>query len=183
MRLFKKSIAYITLALFMSIQSYAQDTFEINPKLSPLAQQIDSVQEELGLAIYTELIGKGFFSFNVDFPIKTRHRFSVGLTALDYDIEDYENSLVGEGGALTAGIMYYYLKGKKNSFLELGAGLSLFHRLGVDYHQDSPLSLHGVIGYRYQKKDGLLFRVGFTPFLRVNNWFLPLVGISFGYSW
>ncbi|MCD4745671.1 MAG: hypothetical protein K8R58_05180 [Bacteroidales bacterium] len=178
-----KTIVFISLTLFLTNQLYGQDIYEINPNLSTLSQQIDTVNDQLGIAVYPELLGKGFYSLNVDFPIKANHRFSVGLTALDYDIEEYENFQVGEGGALTAGLMYYYLKGKRRSFLELGVGVSLFHRLGVDYHNDSPISLHGVIGYRYQKKDGLLFRVGFTPFLRVNNWFLPLVGISLGYSW
>ena len=40
-----------------------------------------------------------------------------------------------------------------------------------------------VIGYRHQKKDGFLFRAGFTPFYRVNGVFFPLIGLSFGYSW
>lgn len=178
-----KTIVFITLTLFLSIQIYGQEFHDRNLNLSTVSQQTDSTHEDLGVAAYAELIGKGFFSLNVDFPINANHRFSIGLTALDYDIEEYEVSQVGRGGALTAGLMYYYLKGKRRSFLELGAGVSLFHRLSVDYHNDSPISLHGVIGYRYQKKDGLLFRVGFTPFYRVNNWFLPLVGFSFGYSW
>ena len=53
----------------------------------------------------------------------------------------------------------------------------------LDYLKDSPLTWHGVIGYRYHKKNGMLFRVGFTPFKRVNSWFLPLFGVSLGYSW
>jgi hypothetical protein len=167
----------------MVISTYAQNLYENDQKQSLFYSQKDTLFEKLGIAVYPELFGKGIYSFNVDFPITFNNRLSFGLTGLDYDIEDYENFQVGPGGALTGGLMYYYLYGKRKSFFELGMGFSLFHRLGLDYHNDSPLSLHGVIGYRYQKKDGLLFRVGFTPFKRVNNWFLPLVGISLGYSW
>ncbi len=178
-----KILTITFLALIVTIHTYAQDQINVDQTRSLVFMQTDSIQAQPGIAVYPELLGKGIFSLNVDFPINFNHRFSFGLTQLDYDFEDYENFSVGPDGAMTAGLMYYYLYGKKRSFLEIGAGFSLFHRLGLDYKDDSPLSLHGVIGYRYQKKDGLLFRAGFTPFKRINNWFLPLIGLSVGYSW
>jgi len=48
--------------------------------------------------------------------------------------------------------------------------------------------VHGIIGYRYQKKKGLLFRVGFTPMLEIpltnegSYAVIPWVGLSMGYS-
>jgi len=48
--------------------------------------------------------------------------------------------------------------------------------------------VHGVFGYRYQQKNGLLFRIGFTPLMFIpfksSGSFMtsPWVGISFGYS-
>ena len=165
----------LILVLVMTTEVYTQ-----NPVIR---NDSDSPYKRPGISVYPELLGKGFYSFNVDFPLKNNQRFSFGLTALDYDFEEYEDYHVGDNGALTPSLMYYYLNGKRRSFLELGVGFSLFYRLDLDYAEDSPLSFHGVIGYRYQKQDGLLFRIGLTPFYRVNSWFLPLIGISLGYSW
>lgn len=178
-----KKTAFITVVLFLAINFYAWGKHGTIVNPDKIYSQNDSLPKKPGIALYPEFIGKGFFSFNIDFPINFKHRVSCGLTWLDYDFMDYENYHVGTNGAPTAGLMYYYLIGKKSSFLELGGGFSLYHRLDLDYKNDSPLSLHGVIGYRYQKKNGLLFRAGFTPFQRVKNWFLPLFGISLGYSW
>ena len=80
-------------------------------------------------------------------------------------------------------VMYYHLGGKKSRF-EIGCGLSFI--IDIIETEDSPedfkgLMVHGVMGYRYQKKNGLLFRASFTP-LYVHNIFLPMIGISFGYS-
>lgn len=178
-----RRIPFMLLAIFMAISTFAQDLYETDLNSNLVFSQKDPLPGKPGIAVYAELGGKGFFSVNADFPITLNHRFSFGLTQLDYDIEEYENFQVGPGGALTGSLMYYYLVGKEKSFFELGTGFSLYHRLGVDYYNDSPLTIHGVIGYRYQKKDGLLFRAGFTPFIRVNSLFLPLIGISLGYSW
>lgn len=178
-----KTQVLIILALFIALQISAKDFHANEASQNQVSLINDTTIKPPGIAVYAELLGKGFFSFNVDFPINFNNRFSFGLTALDYEIEEYENFSVGEEGILTAGVMYYYLSGKKRSFLELGVGFSLFHHLGVDYHNDSPLTLHGVIGYRYQKQDGIIFRAGFTPFLRINAVFLPLIGLSVGYSW
>jgi len=155
-------------------------------------QQI-STENKPGVAVFFELGGKGFYSANIDFRIKNSHRLSIGLTELDYDYFDEAKGYGTQTSHLSPGIMYYYLKGNKTSYFEFGLGISTSPRLNVNYkyvdpieggeYSDHPLSLHGVLGYRYQKQNGLLFRIGFTPFYRPRVWFLPLIGISLGYSW
>jgi len=149
----------------------------------------NQVNNPAGIAVFGELLGKGYYSMNVDFRLHQHHRISFGLTSLEYDTKR-ENPLDEESSNhtwLSPGIMYYYLPGTNRSSFELGAGISTSPFLNEDYNDeewtDHPLSLHGVIGYRYQKKNGLLFRAGFTPFYRPRVWFLPLIGLSLGYSW
>jgi hypothetical protein len=134
-----------------------------------------------GTAIFIELGGKGFYSANVEFRIKGKHRISTGLTSLDYEIVDKEYNL---WLWLSPNVMYYYLFGKRNSFFEIGAGMSIYPRWDIEIvYPDSPLTVHGVIGYRYQKKNGFLFRTGFTPLYRIHDEFFPIIGLSLGYSW
>jgi len=116
---------------------------------------------------------------------------SYGLAITDYAVFD---ELIGDGVTRqlpTLGFMYYFIKGKRNSYFELGAGLSSSIRLDLEYSyltakdeqwNGSPLNLHGVIGYRYQKPEGFVFRVGFTPYYNLRNFPLPIIGLSFGYS-
>lgn len=178
-----KAITIMILVLLIDVPNFAQEIFVSKPRPSFVHLQKDSLTDQPGKAVYAELGGKGIYSLNVDFPINSHHRYSVGITQLDYDIAEHEDFRLTPLGALTAGAMYYYLYGSDRAFLELGAGVSVYHRLDLDLHNDSHVSLHGVIGYRYQKKDGLIFRAGFTPFVRTNGLFLPLIGVSVGYSW
>ena len=120
-----------------------------------------------GTAFYLELCGKLFFSVNVDFQINKSNRFSFGIQPV-YGI--------------IPNLMYYYLYGAKYSKFELGGGISYIPIKSEDLEGDWPVLIHGVLGYRYQKKNGLLFRIGFTPVVVVSEVFLPMVGISFGYS-
>jgi hypothetical protein len=148
-------------------------------------KMIDSVNfssdDKLGTAIFIELGGKGVYSANIEFRIKDKHRISIGLTSLDYEVGDKEYNLFLW---LSPNVMYYYLIGKRNSFLEVGAGISIFPRWDLKIiYPDSPITVHGVIGYRYQKKNGFLFRAGLTPLYRVHDAFFPIIGLSFGYSW
>ena len=78
-------------------------------------------------------------------------------------------------------IVYYYLLGKKNKRFEIGAGLGVMPVWHKDYNFDSPILIHGVIGYRYQIKNGLLFRIGLT-FNKYDDLGLFFLGISLGYS-
>ena len=45
-----------------------------------------------------------------------------------------------------------------------------------------PLIYHGIIGYRYQKSKGLLFRAGLAPITDLESYVVPLIGLSIGYS-
>jgi len=190
-----RNIIFLCLVCIYSNSTISQNLFERNEdrnawsldyyNASAIGDSInDSIINAPGISVFFELAGKGYFSVNVGFKIKEKHRLSFGLTYLDYDTKDESApDSVKYNTWMSPGIMYYYLFGTGPSYLELGAGLSISPRLNVDFYSDHPLSLHGVIGYRYQKKNGFFFRAGFTPFYRVNVWFLPLLGVSFGYSW
>ena len=104
---------------------------------------------------------------------------------MDYElVNDIDPEMVDVHTWFSPGLMCYYLPGKGPGFLELGAGISVSPMPWKSYGKnDSATSLHGCIGYRYQKSNGMLFRIGLTPFYRFNWAFLPLVGVSFGYSW
>jgi len=119
-------------------------------------------------SVFLEVLGKGFYSVNLDFRKRKSDAFSVGIQIVD---------------VIMPTAMYYRFFGAR-SRLETGAGVS-----GVFSSDEgvAGMALHGVIGYRYQKKKGLLFRIGFTPFFGIpfleegNYRFVPLGGISLGY--
>lgn len=149
--------------------------------LASFAQSTDS----LGTAYYLELAGKGFGSANVDFNIGHNSRLTLGLTLLDHEFAK-ENEMDDEYPTRTLptpSVMYFLLSGKNGHFLEAGLGCSISPVFWKPYSpNDSWLSLHGSFGYRYQKSEKVFFRAGFTPFYRVNWAFLPLIGVSAGYS-
>ena len=118
--------------------------------------------------IYFEIGGKFFYSANIDFPIDESSMLGFGLSPVYSDI--------------VPTIMYYKLFGKKSN-LELGGGVGyiLYFEEDSDREDFKGFTGHGVIGYRYQKKNGLLFRIGFTP-LYITKQLLPHIGFSIGYS-
>lgn len=126
--------------------------------------QENKIHSKSGTAFFFELGGKPFYSINVDFQIKETNRLSIG-TQYAYKM-------------LIPNLMYYYLQGEGNSKMEYGAGLSY---LPIDSDKMGAFLIHGVLGYRYQKRKGFLFRAGFTPIIFPGG-FLPMIGISFGYS-
>jgi hypothetical protein len=118
---------------------------------------------------FIELMGKGFFSVNVDYRWSRHCAASFGFQPFEVLLPD---------------LMYYYLSGGKHS-LEIGAGVST----GINENfKLAVVLIHGVVGYRYQKKKGLFIRGGFTPFYVIStnkpdsNKFYPFVGLSLGYS-
>lgn len=142
-------------------------------------------QDSPGTAIYVELAGKGFISGNVDLPIGSDSRLTLGLTLLDHEFtkeaseEDFPTSTLP-----TPSVMYLHLFGQERHYLEIGFGLSISPVFWKEYSKnDSAWSLHGCLGYRYQIPHHFFFRAGITPFYRINWAFLPLVGVSLGYSW
>jgi hypothetical protein len=128
----------------------------------------DSVWE-LCIAPFIELFGKGWLSLNVDFRIKETYSISIGAAAIE------------EG--VSPNVMAYYFGGKRHR-LEAGGGVSGNFMDGVVIN----MMIHGVIGYRYQKKKGLLFRAGFTPMFVIpltdegKYAVIPWAGLSLGYS-
>lgn len=132
---------------------------------------------------YLELGGKGFISGNVDFQVVQKIRLTAGVTMLDYALEDPDTGEESNSPWPSPSVMVMNLFGSGPRYFELGAGVSMSPRPGADYRgNDSAWSYHGVIGYRYQKPDRVFFRIGFTPFYRVNWVALPLIGISLGRS-
>lgn len=198
-------VLFISTFIFTFTQLSAQEEGEIIVISERVGQEIDHFEEiqarnidikptqntqnleklgysNLGTAVYFELLGKGFFSSNIDFRIKDNHRFSIGITLLEYGGEKEKNEIWPEEKYfLSPGIMYYFITGVGPRYFEVGAGVNI-SPWNIDYYE-SRFTLHSVIGYRYQKKDGKLFRAGFTPLYRVNGEFFPLFGFSFGYSW
>jgi hypothetical protein len=117
---------------------------------------------------FVELLGKGFISLNLDYRRKETYAISIGIAGIE------------EG--ISPNVMAYYLPGKRHR-IEIAGGIS------GNFSDGSVVNtiVHGVIGYRYQKKKGLLFRAGFTPMFVIpftdngKYAFIPWAGISFGY--
>jgi len=155
----------------------------------------DTVYHVPGIALFLELFGKPFGSINLDLRINRSSRFSFGIVYYSL-LSEYEPDSRFSGwskpedgkykdvGEYMPNIMYYYLKGKKNSRLEIGGGFSVRPVWHKDVNGDFPIAFHGVIGYRYQKKKGFLFRAGLTPSYWPDAGFSPWpwIGISFGFS-
>ncbi|HUX95824.1 MAG TPA: hypothetical protein VMV47_08840 [Bacteroidales bacterium] len=119
-------------------------------------------------SIFLELLGKGWYSVNVDFRKKETSSISVGLQ-------------YAEG--IWPSFIYYRFFGEKHR-LETGGGVSgIINNVGI-----AGMTINGVVGYRYQKKKGLIFRIGFAPFYAIpftdegRFMFVPWAGISLGYS-
>ena len=162
------SIAIFCAIHFFSSQLYAQksdiDSIKISEKVGK------NFDWEPSTSVYLELLGKGFYSVNVDFRKTEKKAFSIGFQAAE--------------DGLMPSLMYYHFDGARYRF-EMGGGLS-----GVFTRKDglAGMGLHGVVGYRYQKKRGLIFRAGFTPLIGIpftnsgRFMIVPLVGISLGYG-
>jgi len=142
----------------------------------------DTTYQEPGTAFFVEILGKPFSGINVDFPINKSSRFSLGINGYYYYEEESEEQDEIVILSFIPNIVYYYLRGKKNNRFEIGAGLGVMPVWNEDYNFDSPILIHGVIGYRYQIKDGLLFRIGLT-FNKYQDLGLFFLGLSLGYSW
>ena len=179
---------FCTTAIFtqnlLAYENIYRSSYQLDNEQNGLSNFSDLLDNNKpGIALFIELIGKGYYSANIDFRIINNHRFSVGITSIDYLV--YDNSLGNENEVhnfWSPSLMYYSLIGNGSSFLELGAGMSISLNRKWEYLK-TPMNLHGVIGYRRQKENGFLFRAGFTPFIQLPDEFCPLIGFSFGYSW
>lgn len=181
-------ILFCTTGIFtqnlLAYENIHRSSFQLDNEQNGLNNFSDLLDKNKpGIALFIELIGKGYYSANVDFRIKNNHRFSAGITSIDYQV--FDNSLGNENEVhnfWSPSLMYYSLFGNGPSFFEVGAGMSISLNQKWEYLK-SPMDLHGVIGYRRQKENGFLFRAGFTPFIQLPDEFWPLIGFSFGYSW
>ena len=141
--------------------------------------------DKIVTALYLEIGGKGFFGFNVDFPLAPKSRLTLGLTALDPEFAKRPTETEYPTMALpTPSVMFLQLFGKQRHYFETGVGVSISPVPWKEYSpNDSMLSLHAALGYRYQVSSKFFFRAGVYPFYRINWMFLPLPGVSLGYSW
>ena len=147
---------------------YRIDHFEeIQAREQPIII-ITDVYRKPGTSFYLELGGKLLVSYNVDFRIKKS-------TSICFSLHH----------AFLPSFMYYHLRGENYNF-EVGGGFTYIPvKLRGKAAPSSPVLFHGVVGYRYQKKNGLLFRIGFTPVVHKfrGRWgTMPWAGISIGYS-
>ncbi len=115
-------------------------------------------------ALYLELLGKYLYSLNIDYRFNKSNAMSLGISEMT-----------------GASMMYYHFMGNKSRF-ELGLGFTAY----IIPDESTGLILNSVIGYRYQVKNGLLFRIGFTPIWANGEdapaFPIPWAGLSFGYS-
>lgn len=175
--------------LFLSVQLQAQENDSGTPAaFSGQNASIDTVMTtsaEHGwlptTSLYIELGGKVFYSLNVDFRKKENFALSVGAS---YFKEDGGDSTEQAQSMIFPNVMAYYLTGKRHR-LELGGGLCP----GFGSSEGlAAIAVYGNVGYRYQKKKGLIFRIGFTPFIGIpvskDDSFvvMPWAAISLGYS-
>jgi len=143
-------------------------TSKIDIKQTRNHQDLKTDYLEPSTAFYLELGGKAFYSLNVDYRRNKSEAMSLG-------IQQVENAFIPS-------LMYYRFRGETYR-TEIGGGFS-----GIFDDGFAGVMIHGVYGYRYQKKNGLLFRISFTPFIGIpfksdgRFFIIPWVGISLGYS-
>ena len=175
--------SYLLTFILLSAQEEEGEKTKISERIVQEKQtHQDTTYQEPGSAFFVEILGKPFSGINADFRINKSSRFSLGINGYYYYEEETEEQEEIEMLDVIPNIVYYYLRGKKNNRLEIGAGLGVMPVWNKDYNYDSPILIHGVIGYRYQKKDGLLFRTGLT-FNKLGDLGLLFLGLSLGYSW
>lgn len=187
LKILKRSILGFILFLTLQLQAQEKDNGTLTTLSGENASK-DTVKtfttesEWLpAYSLYIELGGKLWYSLNIDFRKRENFALSIGISYLedeDANTKEYYQSLFNPS------VMCYYLGGERHRF-ELGGGLSSL--IGSSQGLTA-MMLHGVVGYRYQKKKGLIFRAGFTPFITipiaedVNSGVFPWAGVSLGYS-
>lgn len=155
---------FFVVVLFHSVLLFARE--RVSDTVS-LPNPSDSVWEPC-ISPFIEFGGKGWLSLNIDFRIKETYAVSAGIAGIE------------EG--IAPNVMGYFFGGKRHR-LETGGGLSVNFKDGTIYN----MFVHGVIGYRYQQKKGLLFRAGFTPMFAIpltdegKYAVIPWAGLSLGY--
>jgi hypothetical protein len=137
-------------------------------------------------SIFFELLGNGgLYSINYERSLNTNLYGRIGFST--FLSVDFLGGGEPGGRITTIPVMVTYFSGKKKSHFEIGGGM-LF---GKDNNENpgTIIDLTAFIGYRYQAPGkGILFRIGFTPFLSLDNkanypdkGLLISGGISLGY--
>jgi len=127
--------------------------------------------------IYGELLGSGFgISANYERCIWQDDAVSI-------------NARIGIGTAILINALPIFgfnaCLGKGESKFEIGVNaLRVFSIDLLDGNQNTSMYANPIVGYRYESREGFLFRFAFTPFLNPNPNtefpFFPWLGISFG---
>lgn len=136
-------------------------------------------------SIYLELLGNGIiYSINYDRMFSENVGGRIGFTyfpAVSAIFTSTEDIFV-------VPLLLNVFVGDGDSRLELGAGIvyaqATLSTIFSDQKEDaSGMAETITIGYRYQERTGgLVFRIGFTPFFRFGEGFMPFGGVSVGTS-
>ncbi|WP_235299804.1 hypothetical protein [Portibacter marinus] len=135
-------------------------------------------------AVYFELLGSSFYLYNISYDraiyVRGKNRLSI---ALGFQVQDPIR--LDASNSISPQINYMY--GNIHSF-ETGIGYAYYAQ------NINPNGLIFRLGYRYQKKNRLFFKLGITPIITDgfaiigipingdNLYILPWGGISLGYS-
>jgi hypothetical protein len=132
-------------------------------------------------AVYAELGGRGVvYSLNYDRRFRSVDGLGASAGICVFHVIDISS-------VFSLPTSVYYLIGKNNNYLELGAGTTFlvkYSGVSMEIH-NIDLVLNFTAGYRYQKKRGFIFRAGLTPLISVKNGLsgLPFwLGVSFGHA-
>ena len=139
-------------------------------------------------SVNIELLGNSFLigSINYEkiFHLKNGHYLS-GRIGVGYDYYQEINILS------TPILINYIYNIHKDISIELGLGTDIVIQFENNSNENELIPLFtGVIGVRIQSPTGFIFKAGITPFInfgekhpiRISTFFMPWVGISFGYS-
>lgn len=118
-------------------------------------------------SIFFEILGNGgLYSINYERSLNANLYGRIGFST--FLSVDFVGGKTG-GRITTIPVLITYFSGKKKSHFELGGGI-LFGKDNADQVSGTIIDLTSFIGYRYQAPEkGILFRVGLTPFLSLNN--------------
>jgi hypothetical protein len=127
--------------------------------------------------IYGELLGSGFgISANYERCVWQDDKVSL-------------NARIGIGTAILINSLpilgFNACLGKGQSKFEVGINALRVYSIGLlDGNENKSIYANPIVGYRFESREGFLFRFAFTPFINPNSnadfTFFPWLGLSFG---
>ena len=127
--------------------------------------------------IYGELLGSGFgISANYERCVWQDDKVSL-------------NARIGIGTAILINSLpilgFNACLGKGQSKFEVGINALRVYSIGLlDGNENTSIYANPIVGYRFESREGFLFRFAFTPFINPNSnadfTFFPWLGLSFG---